>query len=163
MQLFTVSFFGHRQLEQSCLIEKELEKIIRELLRTKEYIQFLVGRSGAFDLLAAATIRRCRSAIREDNSVLILVLPYLTAEYRNNTDAFHAYYDEVEIGSTKVHFKAAYQARNRSMVERSDLVICAVEHPFGGAYQTLQYAQRLGIPTINLAPVPPSSPGNNRR
>ena len=35
MNLFAVSFFGHRQVDDPFLIERQLESIIRELLLTK--------------------------------------------------------------------------------------------------------------------------------
>ena len=34
--------------------------------------------------------------------------------------------------------KSAFQVRNKSMVDRSDLVICYVETNEGGAYQTIE-------------------------
>ena len=80
MDLFTVSFFGHRKIDNVFFIERNLEMIIRELLLTKEFVEFLVGRNGEFDQLVASTVRRCKRTIRDDNSSLILVLPYVTAE-----------------------------------------------------------------------------------
>ena len=144
MNLFAVSFFGHRQVDDPFLIERQLESIIRELLLTKEYVEFLVGRDGEFDQLVSSTVRRCKRTIRDDNSSLVLVLPYMTAEYRNNEESFHEYYDEIEIclESAEKHFKSAHQVRNRSMVDRSDLVIFCIEHNSGGAYQTMQYAKK---------------------
>lgn len=120
MNLFAVSFFGHRQVDDPFLIERQLESIIRELLLTKEYVEFLVGRDGEFDQLVSSTVRRCKRTIRDDNSSLVLVLPYMTAEYRNNEESFHEYYDEIEIclESAEKHFKSAHQVRNRSMVDR---------------------------------------------
>ena len=53
MKLFAVSFFGHRQVDDSFLIERQLESTIRELLLTKEYVEFLVGRDGEFDQLGS--------------------------------------------------------------------------------------------------------------
>ena len=47
---------------------------------SNEYIEFLVGRDGEFDQLVSSTIRRCKRTIRDDNSSLVLVLPYMTAE-----------------------------------------------------------------------------------
>ena len=44
MDVFTVSFFGHRRLSDSLTTESKLQKVIQELLRTKEYVEFLVGR-----------------------------------------------------------------------------------------------------------------------
>lgn len=153
MKIFRVCFFGHRIIDNSMVIEEKLERIIRELLITKDYVEFKIGRNGEFDQLVASTVRRCKRSIRDDNSALVLTLPYMTAEYKNNTDAFHQYYDEVEICSapTERHFKAMYQFRNRSMVDRSDLVVFYIQHPSGGAYQTMKYATRTGVTCINLA------------
>ena len=152
MNLYAVSFFGHRQIDNVFVIEQRLETLIRELLATKEYVEFLVGRDGEFDQLVSSTIRRCKRAIRDDNSALVLVLPYATAEYRNSEQSFHEYYDEIEIcaASAEKHFKSAHQIRNRSMVDRSDLVIFCVEHNSGGAYQTMQYARKVDANIINL-------------
>lgn len=36
------------------------------------------------------------------------------------------------------------------MVDRSDLVVFFVQHESGGAWQTMKYAKRKGIPRINL-------------
>ena len=37
------------------------------------------------------------------------------------------------------------------MMEQADLVIAYVEHPIGGAYKALRYAEQRGIRSINLA------------
>ena len=153
MNIFTVSFFGHRQITNSDEAEKHLEKQITELLLTKEYVEFLIGRDGEFDQLVTSTIRRCKRTIRDDNSALVLILPYSTAEYQNNEQSFNEYYDEIEIceKSAKCHFKSAHQIRNRSMIDRSNQVIFWVEHKNGGAYQTMQYARKQNSAFINLA------------
>ena len=43
MSVYTVSFFGHRVIEDPLLIEQHLETLIRRLLKEKEYVEFLVG------------------------------------------------------------------------------------------------------------------------
>lgn len=144
MTVFTVSFFGHRRLTDPLAVEKKLQAVIQEQLLSKEYVEFLVGRDGEFDQLVSSTVRRCKREIRDDNSSLVLVLPYETAEYRNNEHSFHNYYDEVEVcaASAEKHFKAAHQIRNRAMVDRSHLVVFYIEHESGGAYQTFRYAKK---------------------
>lgn len=144
MNVFTVSFFGHRIIDNPFPVEQKLEDLIRDLLRSNEYVEFLIGRDGEFDQIVSSTVRRCKRSIRDDNSALVLVLPYATSEYLNNEQSFHEYYDEVEIcaEAAERHFKSAHQIRNRSMVDRSDLVVFYVEHNSGGAFQTLQYAQK---------------------
>ena len=80
------------------------------------------------------------------------VLPYATADYRDNEEDYRAYYDEIEVfDSAGKHFKAAFQARNRNMVDRADLVVFYVERNEGGAYQTMRYAIQQGKQYINLA------------
>lgn len=151
METYTVSFFGHRELSQPFLIEERLVPILRDLICNKEYVEFLVGRDGEFDQLVTSSIRKTAAAYAYGNTSLVLVLPYERADYRNNRESFEAYYDEVEIceESARVHPKAAIFERNKSMIDRSDLVICAVERN-GGAAKAVKYAEQQGKKVINL-------------
>ena len=152
MNTYTVSFFGHRYIDNPFPIEKALEELIGSLLQSKEYVEFLVGRNGDFDQLVSSTIRRCKREIRGNNSAHVWVLPYLTADFRDYEDDYRAYYDEIEVFSSgSGHYKAAFQARNRSMVDKSHLVVFFVERKEGGAYQTMRYAIQQGKDYINLA------------
>ena len=119
MEIYTVSFFGHRELSDGFEIEKELEKLVRELIRKKEYIDFLVGCNGEFDTLVSSVIRRIMKENDYGNASHILVLPYQTAEYRDNAENLKEYYTEIEIcgQSAAAHFRSAFQIRNRAMVE----------------------------------------------
>ena len=149
---YTVSFFGHRVIEDPLRIEHHLEKLICKLLKEKEYVEFLVGRDGEFDQMVSSTIRRCKWNIRNDNSAHVWVLPYPTADFRDNEDAYRDYYDEIEIcrAAAGGHFRGAYQTRNREMVDRSDLVAFCIQHESGGAWQTMKYAKKQGISCVNL-------------
>lgn len=144
MDIYTVSFFGHRELKNPFNAEAKLEEIIRDLLNNNSYVEFLVGRDGLFDQIVSSAIRRISKEYNYGNSELILVLPYMKSEYRKNTESFEAYYDCIEIceKAAHSHFKAAIQIRNRWMVDRSDLVVCCIEHKSGGAYQTIKYAEK---------------------
>ena len=156
LRLYTVSFFGHRIIEDFNRVEKKAETLIRDLILQKEYVEFLVGRGGDFDQIVSSAVKRLQRRIRANNSSHVWVLPYPTAELRNNGESFQAYYDEIEIcdAAENNHPKRAYQIRNRQMVDRSDLVVFYVEHNSGGAYQTMQYAQGKGKRIINLAEQP---------
>ena len=152
LNIYTVAFFGHRYIDNPFLIEERLEEQIYKLLSKHEYVDFLVGRNGDFDQYVSSTVLRVRKRYRDDNSSLILILPYPTAEYLNNEESFHNYYTEVEISyaASKAHPKSAIQIRNREMVDRADLIICAIEKETGGAWQTVQYAMKQEKPVINL-------------
>lgn len=153
LDIFTVAFFGHRYIDNPLKVEELLEEQIRRLINEKEYVDFLVGRNGEFDQCVSSTVLRVRKNVRDDNSALVLMLPYPTAEYLNNEEYFHDYYTDVEISysASMAHPKSAIQIRNREMVDRADLVIYYVEHNEGGAWQTVQYAIRQGKTVINLA------------
>ena len=153
MEIYTVSFFGHREIENALEVERKLEAKITELIQTKQYIEFLVGREGEFDILAASVVKRVKKQMDYGNCSLIWVLPYMKAEFRDNEKNFLDYYDDIEIceQSAKAHYKSAMQIRNRAMVDRSDLVICCIQHKSGGAYKTVQYAQKQGQTVINIA------------
>lgn len=152
MDTYTVTFFGHRELSDALAIEERLKPILRDLICNKEYVEFLVGRDGEFDQLVSSAVREAAEKYGSGNTSLVLVLPYERADYRDNMDSFLVYYDEVEIcpESAKAHYKAAIGIRNRAMVDRADLVICAVERESGGAYTAMKYVEKRGKRVINL-------------
>ena len=153
MRIYTVAFFGHRYVDNIIKVESLLEEQIRKLIDENEYVDFLVGRNGDFVQCVSSSVLRVRKKYRDDNSALVLVLPYPTAEYMTNEESFHDYYTNVEIShaASAAHPKSAIQIRNREMVDRADLIICYIEHEKGGAWQTVEYAIKQGKKVINLA------------
>lgn len=152
LNIYTVSFFGHREIRDMSLIEEKLMLILRKLITTKEYVEFLVGRDGDFDRIVSATIRKATTKYGNGNTSHILILPYERADYRDNKAEFEAYYDEVQVcpESAEAHPKAAIGIRNQAMVDGSDLVICYIEHNSGGAYNAIKHALKEKKPIINL-------------
>lgn len=153
MNTYTVSFFGHREVSQAFAVEKRLKNVINELLRTHDCVEFLVGRDGEFDQMVASTVRSIEREQGYGNSLLVLVLPYMKAEYRDNQQSYLDYYNEIEVceESSKAHYKSAIQIRNRTIVDRSDLVVCCIQHKSSGAYKTVQYAKRKHCQILNVA------------
>ena len=148
MNIYTVCFFGHRYIERGTEIENRLDKLLHDLITQKEYVDFLIGRDGDFDLLASAAIKRAIRSYGYGNTH-----SYKKAEYRDNEKEYLDYYDEVEVcaESSEAHQKSAIQVRNRSMTDRADLVVCCIQHKSGGAYRTIQYAEKQGKEIVNLA------------
>ena len=153
MNIYTVCFFGHRYIERGTEISDRLDKLLHDLITQKEYVDFLIGRDGDFDLLASAAIKRAIRSYSYGNTHFTLVLPYMKAEYRDNEKEYLDYYDEVEVcaESSEAHPKSAIQVRNRSMIDRADLVVCCIQHKSGGAYATIRYAEKQGKKIVNLA------------
>ena len=80
-------------------VEDELYSITVDLMKKHEYVEFLVGRDGAFDILVASVILRAKREYRNDNSSLIWVMPYPKSDYYKNAEEYEGYYDEIEIYS----------------------------------------------------------------
>ena len=92
MRIYSVAFFGHRYVDNIIKVENLLEEQIRRLIDENEYVDFLVGRNGDFDQCVSSSVLRVRKNHRDDNSALVLMLPYPTSEFLNNENYFHEYY-----------------------------------------------------------------------
>lgn len=151
--IYTVSFFGDRDIEVSDMrVGDALRRVIRKLLLTKKHVKFLVGRSGIFDFFATAAIHHVREELSCRNCSLVLVLTYVTDEYRYNKYLLENCYDEIKIcrRPITVNLKGVYWRRNRRMIDRSDLVICCIQHETAGAYRTLKYAKKHKIKICDI-------------
>lgn len=150
---YTISLFGHRIIEDYQFVENKLYELLRIVMQKESgEVEFLVGRNGDFDLMATSVIRKLKKETGNDNAFLTLVLPYATAELRNNNESFESYYDSIEIceASANCNFKYAIVARNHEMIDRSDMVVVYVKNESGGAYQALKYAEKNQKRIINL-------------
>lgn len=149
MEIFRVTFIGHREQNNISCIEDEIEKKARELLYRHEYIEFYVGRNGDFDISAASAIRRVQKAYGKERCSLILVLPYSV----KNEIYYEKYYDEILFPlNSNTHHKQAITKRNEWLIDNSNLLICYVEeNRRGGALTVLKKARKGGIEIINLA------------
>lgn len=150
---YTVCFFGHRTVRQPALIKERLEKIVGEIIRTKENIKFLVGEDSFFDIMCSFTVKDFMKKYDEKKVSLVLVLPRFSAYYRENPEHFLNFYDEVEVCDEpkKAYFKSVMVARNKNLIDRSDLVVCYYWNGAGEANKTLQYVRAQQKNIINIA------------
>lgn len=86
--VYTVCFFGHRQIDDFSLVEQRIEALINMLLNEHEYVEFLVGRDGEFDQLVTAAILRCKKRLDSANCSVTWVMPYLKSDYIKNQKSY---------------------------------------------------------------------------
>ena len=148
-EIYRVSFIGHREIDRFRFVEEQLDKVIGELIRTKEYVEFYVGRNGEFDTMVGSAVKRAQKAYGTANSSLILVIPYTIADM----DLLEQFYDEIWLPEElyKVHHKAAITKRNEWFVDNSDLLVSYITRDNGGAARCQKYAEKQGIPIKNIA------------
>ena len=104
MEIYRVTFFGHRTLTSIAEVEKAVEELATELLRQREFVEFYVGRNGDYDVAVASAVKRAQKAVDRQNGALILALPYPVKDL----EYYESYYDEIVFPlEEKTHFKAA--------------------------------------------------------
>lgn len=150
--MFICTFAGHAEVYKN--ISSRLSETIENCLKNTNEAIFYVGGRGEFDAMAANAVRAMiKSRHKNMNIRLYLVEPYMRIQLNRNKDYYAQLYDSIIIPSELmgVHTKSAITMRNRLMVDWSDLLIAYVHRDFGGAAQTLQYAQCKHKTIINLA------------
>ena len=148
MHIFTVSLFGHREIDDLRQLESRLYPAVKALIQAKQYVTFLIGRNGEFDEFAASVIKQAQKESGKEDGDVALVLPYTVA----GLEYYERYYDDIIIPDSvnRVHPKAAITVKNRWMIEQSDLIFFYLERNKGGAYAAKRYAERLKKTVVNL-------------
>lgn len=148
MIFIRISFFGHRDFIASEGVKRKLTDLLTELSSSNDYIEFFFGGYGSFDSFAYSCVKEASLP----DARRIFVTPYITESYqKNHLEYIKQNYDEIIYPEIEnVPLKFAITARNRWMVEQSDLIIFYVGRKFGGAYDALLHSLRSGKKTVNL-------------
>ena len=133
----TCFFIGHREAPASLLsaLDIEVERHITEYGVT----DFVVGRYGQFDALAANCVKAAKK--RHPEVTLTLLLPYHPYDRPTPTPSGFdgTFYPP---GMETVPKRAAIIRANRYMVEHSEYLIAYAWHPASNARDLVEYAQR---------------------
>jgi len=137
-----VTFCGHSQIYDKDTVCKRLTEEIHELLRTG-HRKFYLGGYGDFDNLAAAVLDELKEAYPDMERILILPYP----DRQVNTSMYDGtLYPPLE----NVPKRFAISHRNRWMVQNASVMVSCIDHDWGGASKTLEYAMKKGLRIINL-------------
>ena len=140
-----ICFFGHRDFSVTDELKERLMQVLKENIT--EDCEFFFGGYGVFDNLAYKCVSELALPYRIKKT---FITPYITENYLKNHVEYHRYkYDDIvypDIESTPYRF--AISARNRWMVAESDVIICYINHAYGGAYQAVKNGR--GKKTINI-------------
>ncbi len=131
--------FGHRNVFEN--LSDKLDDAIESAVQQGCEI-FYTGAMGDFDSLFSSAVRKAKKTFPYIK--LICVKPYFTNDINTNRDFYTALYDDIIIPDelAGIHYKAAIKARNRWMIDNSDIVIVYTIRNYGGAYEALKYAKR---------------------
>ena len=141
MKTKTCCFVGHSKIYDKEGIKEKLKKEIANLIENYGVTEFYSGGKGDFDWLCARCVNEMRNDYPFIKSYLILAyMPKKNDDYTNSLlEIFDGtIYPDIE----KTPLRYAILKRNQWMVDNSDFLISYIEHEFGGAYKTLEYARR---------------------
>ena len=148
-------FTGHRpqKLTRSeAEIKRDLELQIRAAIQDG-YTTFITGMAYGIDIWAGEIV--CR--LRETNSALHLIaaVPFPDFEGRWSTDWKRAYASLLEQADLVRYIcprynPGAYQQRNEWMVDHAARVIAVFNGEKSGTKNTIDYAQRVGVPIVTI-------------
>ena len=111
---YRVVLFGHRDFYGHRTLDERLYPLLKDLIRTKPFVEIYIGRNGEFDIYAATVVKRVQNAMGKANNEFICVLPYP----EKDMEYYEEYYDNVMIPECigHTHPKGAITKRNRWMV-----------------------------------------------
>ncbi len=134
----TCCFIGHSKIYGD--ISEALTAAVERHITEHGVTNFLVGNYGAFDRMAAATVKKAKA--QHPGICLYLMLPYRPGLGRSLPD--RGSYDNFVYPADMegVPLKLAIPRLNRMMVDDADYAIAYVRYTGGGAATTLEYAQR---------------------
>lgn len=142
-------FAGHSSVFGKKELPTKLKKEIVNLIENHDVTTFYSGGKGDFDWLCAKNIQELKKEYSSIKSYCILsYMPKEKDEFDSTLEIFDGtIYPDIE----NVPPRFAIIKRNEWMIKNSDFMIAYVNYPWGGAYKTLQYAERKkNIKIINL-------------
>lgn len=151
MNIKICSFAGHATIYDSeGTIKSKLKKEIINLIENEKVTTFYSGGKGSFDWLCAGTLKELKKDYPNIKSYLMLA--YMPKEKSKYSECIaQIFEDTVYPDIENVPKRFAISKRNECMVDKSDFLIAYVNHSWGGAYKTLEYAEKKKhIKVINI-------------
>ncbi len=127
------------------------------ILHEAGIVNYYAGGALGFDLAAAATVLNMKRVYPDITLHIALPCPDHMKNWRRSEvelfERVRSRADSVTCVSDSYH-KGCMQLRNRYMVDRSSYCIAYMKKKSGGTYNTVSYALKRGIKTVNLADIP---------
>ena len=147
-----ITFCGHAKFHKTEECEQKLLAFLEAKVGERSADIYLGG-YGDFDEFAYICCKKYQKT--HPNVSLLFITPYMTATYQQNYLKYQkTRYDGIiypEIETVPPRF--AISKRNQWMVEKADCVAVYIDHDWGGAYATYQYAKRKGKSIFHLGKI----------
>lgn len=154
-KLKVACFSGHRRVPEDCEeLKKRLRAAVIELIR-RGVVFFGAGGALGFDMLAEETVLELKEDYPQIRLVLVLPCPPEQQTLKWNGEQRQRYHDildradKIRILSPK-YTPRCMEERNRRLVNNSAYLICYLRETGGGTFNTVGYAEKVGLDIIRL-------------
>lgn len=151
-------FTGNREIIGISPAEsaKKLESVLIDLIENQGYTIFRAGGAIGFDTIAALCVLKLREKYPQIK--LHIYIPcknqdkYFTAAEKKLYKLIIKRADETFLLQEN-YSNAAMHARNRAMVDGSDICVALMTKLTGGTYSTVRYARQKHVPVVDLVKI----------
>lgn len=149
----TISFSGHRNIQLTDNLYKQLYDIIEEYV-INGFDTFLLGMAKGFDLICGLCVLKLQEKYTD-----IKIFPVVPCD--NQTEGFtyteiiaykkilNAAHDIIQTGKSRTSH--SMHVRNRFLIDNSSVLICFLNYKKSGTYYTCNYGSKKGLKIINIA------------
>ena len=138
------TFFGHSKYNYYNF-EGIIKNTIVSLIKEQNVTQFYCGGRGHFDNICSKIIYILKDQFPYIKNTLVL------SYHPNKNFILHPYFDDsVYLLEKTVPLKFAISHTNKRMIDISDYIVFAVDHIYGGAYDSFKYAKNQNKIMINI-------------
>ncbi len=150
VKAFSVCITGHRVVEKDItrgVVEKYLNDLVNHNFHT-----FYVGMALGFDMLCFKILEKIRL---KKKIKIVACIPCPSQPDKFSDLQKEEYFRMVESADEKVVLSQSYtpscmQRRNEYMVDKSGVVLAYLRRQKSGTANTVHYAQKKGVPIINI-------------
>ena len=122
MNIFTVSFLGHRTIKDKELVKRKVYQLVEDLILTQNAKRFLFGSKSKFDDLCYEVVTDLKRNYPYIERIYVRAeFPYVDEDYRNYL--LESYEDTFYPSGMEEAGKAAYVERNCKMIDESDVCV----------------------------------------
>lgn len=147
-----ITFAGHSSISTKEFTKEAIKKELMNLMNKNGAITCYLGGYGDFDNISALA---CKELRESDLPIeMFLITPYIDIEGNRKIKALldSGIYDgSIYPPIENTPKKFAIAKRNEWMINEADIVIVYVNHDWGGAYKSLEFAKRRKKSIINVS------------
>lgn len=145
----TCSFFGHRFVLDIKSVKEQLKTLLEKMITQEGVDIFYLGEQGDFEIIAGKVLQELKIKYPHIARETILCFSeQLQGDGKVSADWIH-----LDLAVSKCKRRGRIPKRNQMVVDQSDIIVCYINVPYGGAYTAYQRAVKKNKQIINLTQI----------